>query len=308
MGKSIKSPSTRHFQRAPSPLSCVHSDLMGPISPASLGGKKYIMTFIDDYTRYSMVYFLESKDEAFKSFEHFKTWFESRTEHRVLKLKSDRGGEYSSTEFLNFLKEEAIDIERGPANRPTSNGVAERYNRTILSKMRAQLHQSGLPLKFWAELAQYTCLQINHSPTVALEHKTPHDMMKSHLTSHLHPFSVGRLKPFGCLAYVHAKPTRKLQPTARRMIFLGLEPGSKASRLWDPSTRRVVISSDVRFDECTFPAKQLIFSPTENDIGQAFPDSLFDMSGFSLPTMAQSNEATHLDEPPSFDLPILNEF
>lgn len=241
-----------------------------------------------------MVYFLESKDEAFESFKHFKLWFESLTEHRILKLKSDRGGEYSSSAFLDFLKKEAIDVERGPANRPTSNGVAERYNRTILSKMRAQLFQSGLPLKFWAELAQYTCLQINHSPTVALDHDTPHDRMKTHLTSHLHPFSIQRLKPFGCLAYVHFKPDRKVQPPAKRMIFIGLEPGSKAFRLWDPSTRRVVISADVKFGELQFPAKQPSFFPSENEIGQTFPDSLFDMSILNFPIVPQTDEVTNI--------------
>lgn len=127
---------------------------MGSITPSSIGGKKYIITFIDDHTRFCKIYFLSSKDEAFSAFKHYKIWFESRVKHKILKLKSDRGGEYSSTAFLNMLHTEGIDIERGPANRPTSNGVAERYNRTLISKMRTQLLQSGLPLRFWAELAQ----------------------------------------------------------------------------------------------------------------------------------------------------------
>lgn len=231
MGKSIKSPRTHSFHRSPSILNCIHSDLVGPIAPASLGGKKYMMTFIDDFTWYNSVYFLATKDEAFKAFQHYKLWIEARTHAKVLKLKSDRGGEYSSTKFLTFLKDCAIDIERGPAERPTSNGVSERFNRTLLSKMRAQLYQSGLPLHFWAELVLYTSLQINCSPTIALQHQIPLNVFSKQLDSHEHPFNFKRLKTFGCLAYVHTKTRTKLGPTAKRMIFVGLEPGSNAYRL-----------------------------------------------------------------------------
>lgn len=99
------------------------------------------MNFIDDSTQFNCIYLLQTKSEAFEAVKHFQTWVENNTDHKILKLKSDRGGEYSSTEFLDHLNELAIDMERGPANRPTSNGVAERFNRTLLGKMRAQFVQ-----------------------------------------------------------------------------------------------------------------------------------------------------------------------
>lgn len=141
LGKSIRAPTTSPFHRSTIPLACIHSDLLGPINPESKGKKKYIMSFIDDATRFNFIYLLGSKHEAFRAFKHFQKWVENNTAFKVLKLKSDRGGEYSSTKFLNHLNESAIDIKRGPANRPTTNGVAERFNRTLLGRMRTQLLQ-----------------------------------------------------------------------------------------------------------------------------------------------------------------------
>lgn len=161
MGKTTRASTTSSFHRSKMPLACVHSDLLRPIGPASRGGKKYIMTFIDDFTRYNFIYLLSAKSEAFKAFLHFQRWVESNTGFKILKLKSDKGGEYSSSEFLTHLHDLAIDIERGPANRPTANGVSERFNRTLLGRLRTQFEQSGLPLFLWGELVMYSGLQMN---------------------------------------------------------------------------------------------------------------------------------------------------
>lgn len=295
MGKATRSPSTRPLTRSTRILACVHSDLVGPISPSSLGGKKYFMTFIDDCTRYNCVYFLKSKDEAFSAFQHFQKWIEARTGEQILKLKSDRGGEYTSTAFEEYLHRHAIDAERGPAHRPTTNSVAERFNRTIISKMRAQLSQSGLPLYLWAELCLYTSLQINCSSTVSLDHRSPLESFRDHITSHQHPFNPKRLKPFGCLAYMYNRDHGKLEPTARRMIFVGLEPGSNAYRLWDKKTRKIVVSSDVTFDEQDFPAKHPEHSPSHQTISSAFPDDLFTPDVLRFPTV--SPDTTPADPP-----------
>lgn len=257
------------------PLACVHSDLLGPITPSSIGGKKYIMSFIDDFSRFGALYFLRSKDEAFSAFQHFQSWVEPNTGFKILKFKTDRGGEYSSTEFLKYLRDHAIDIERGPARRPTANSVAERYFRTLLACIRTQFVQSGLPLSLWAELAAYCCLQLNCSPTVALDDDTPLSVFQSHCKGHVHPLRPNRFKPFGCLAYVHNQDAKKLAPTAKRMIFVGLEAGSNAARLWDRTTGKILISSNVTFDESVFPARSEDKSPTTQQLDDFFSDTLF---------------------------------
>jgi transposase InsO family protein len=195
---------------------------------------KYILTFIDDHTRYSRVYLLKSKDQTFESFKQYKALMENKTGRKILKLKSDRGGEYSSTKFLDYLKQGGIEIERGPANRPMADSVSERYNLTLLSKMRSQLIHSGLPLYLWGELAIYSCLQINCSPSAALQHQSPMEVFESMLPGHIHPFDTDRLKPFGSLCFAMDRSKKsKVAPVARRFIFVGLEEGAQAACLLD---------------------------------------------------------------------------
>lgn len=216
---------------------------------------KYILTFIDDNTRINCIFLLKSKDQTFESFRQYKAWIEKRTNREIHKLKSDRGGEYSSSEFLKCLRDMGIEVERGPAYRPQANSVAERFNRTLLGKMRSQLYQSGLPLFLWGEAAMYTSLQINLSPTKALDFKCPVDVFKSQINTHIHPFDIDRLKPFGCLALAHDRdPSTKVSPVAKRFIFVGLEHNARAARLWDKGSRKVMITGDVKYMEDLFPA------------------------------------------------------
>lgn len=228
------------------------------------------MTFIDDFTRYNFVYLLSAKSEAFKAFLHFQRWVESNSGFKILKLKSDRGGEYSSTEFLTHLRDLAIDIKRGPANRPTANSVSERFNRTLIGRLRTQFEQSGLPLFLWGELVMYSALQINLSPSVAIDLATPYSLFTPHLTGHHHPLKPARFRPFGCLGYVLDVHASKLKPVAQRMFFVGLEPGSNAYRFWDTVHSKVVVSVDAKFDESTFPARGDRLSPSASVVASTF--------------------------------------
>lgn len=116
MGKLSQSPKTSPFHRSSHLLDVVHSDLMGPISPQTKLGARYIMTFIDNHTRHNVCYLLKSKDEAFNKFKQYKAMIEKQTQRSIVKLKTDRGGEYSSDEFIKYLQEEGIQVERGPAH------------------------------------------------------------------------------------------------------------------------------------------------------------------------------------------------
>jgi len=72
----------------------------------TLGGNVYFMTFIDDYSRKTWVYFLKNKSEAFEKFEEFKALAEKQSGHFIKVLRMDKGGEYVSKEFMNFYKYE----------------------------------------------------------------------------------------------------------------------------------------------------------------------------------------------------------
>jgi transposase InsO family protein len=94
--------------RAKKPLELIHTDICGPITPISFGGRRYFITFIDDHSRKCSVYFLKEKSEAFEIFKRFKVMVKKNTGSYIKSLRSDRGGEYLSTIFKNFYEEHGI--------------------------------------------------------------------------------------------------------------------------------------------------------------------------------------------------------
>ena len=105
MGKSTIRPysSKTVGSRSTIPLGRIHSDLMGPSHVQSLSGKRYICTFLDDHTHRAATYFLANKSDAFAAFKEFKTLVETQIGKKILCLRTDRGGEYHSNEFNEFM-------------------------------------------------------------------------------------------------------------------------------------------------------------------------------------------------------------
>ena len=169
-----------------------------------------------------------------------------RTCGRQLKvLRSDNGGEYTSRQFAEYLKSEGVRHELSVPKTPQQNGVAERSNRTLMEMTRAMLSESKLPQSLWAESLSTATYLRNRSPTKAVKGKTPHEAY------HGKKPDVGHLRVFGCTAYAHvAKDERKkLDMTARRCVLVGYGTEVKGYRLYDPSSRKVFYSRDVRFNE-----------------------------------------------------------
>ena len=100
-GKGHREPFPKESKwRAKEPLELIHSDLCGPMQTASLGGNKYFITFIDDFSRMCWVYFLRNKFETFHVFKKFKVMVELQSGYHVKRLRTDRGREYISADFL----------------------------------------------------------------------------------------------------------------------------------------------------------------------------------------------------------------
>lgn len=116
--------------RATKQLELIHSDICGPISPESHSNKRYVLTFIDDYSRKLWVYFLNEKSETFTMFRSFKSMVEKESGLCICGLRTDRGGEFNSKEFTDFCRLEGIKRQLTTADTPQQNGVAERKNRT----------------------------------------------------------------------------------------------------------------------------------------------------------------------------------
>lgn len=226
-------------------LGLVHSDVCGKMSAQSLGGAEYFLTFIDDKTRYMWVYVLRRKNQVFEQFLEWKALVKKSTGRKLKVLCTDNGGEYTSTEFERYLRSEGVRHELAVPKTPEQNGVAERMNRTVVETVQSMLADAKLPSKFWAEALSTAVYLRNRSPTKAVDRMTPFEAWMGEKPK------VDHLRIFGCAAYAHVAKDerRKLDPKARKCIFLGYGTETKGYRLYDPERRRVFYSRDVLFNE-----------------------------------------------------------
>lgn len=160
-------------------------------------------------------------------------------------LRTDRGGEFNSNEFTNFCAKHGIRRQLTVAYIPQQNGVAERKNRTIMNMVRCMLTEKKLPKTLWAEAVNWSVHVLNRSPTLAVSNTTPEEAW-----SKIKP-SVSHFRIFGCTAYVHIPDNQrtKLDEKSFKCIFLGVSEESKAYRLFDPKSKKIIISRDVKFEE-----------------------------------------------------------
>uniref|UniRef100_A0ACD5U8P7 Uncharacterized protein n=1 Tax=Avena sativa TaxID=4498 RepID=A0ACD5U8P7_AVESA len=230
--------------RAAEPLELVHADLCGPITPATIGGKRYFLLMVDNHSRYMWLTLLKTKGEAAAAIRRFQAEAQKESKRPLRVLRTDRGGEFTATEFADWCSAHDITRHLTAPYSPQQNGVVERRNQTIVGATRCMLKAMNVPAEFWGEAATAAVFILNRSMTKSLEGKTPYAGW------HGSKPAVHYLRVFGCTAY--AKETRpglkKLDDRSHPMVMLGYEPGSKAYRLFDP-VKKLHVSRDVIFDE-----------------------------------------------------------
>jgi hypothetical protein len=211
----------------------------------SLSGCEYYLTFIDDYSRKTWIYFLKAKSEVFTRFQVFRALVENQSGKKIKVLRSDNGGEYSSRQFVDFCAQHGSRRQMTVPYNPQQNGVAERKNRAITGAARSMLHDQSLPLYLWAEACATAVYLQNRSPHRILGKMTPEEAFTGRRPD------VEHIRIFGCLTFSHVPSKRrtKLDPTAQQGILVGYSEVSKACRIYIPPLRRVVVSRDVRFEE-----------------------------------------------------------
>lgn len=246
MGKQNRDIIPKESQwRSTQVLQLVHTDICGPIYPVSEGGKRYVINFIDDYSRKCWTYFLSEKSETFKIFKEFKAATERKTGHKLICLRSDRGGEYNSKEFDEYCREYGIKRQLTAAYTPQQNGITERKNQSIMNMTRCMLLEMSIPRKFWPKATQYAVYILNRSPSKALNNITPEEKWSKWKPS------VGHLRVFGSIAYALVPYQRriKLDEKSTKCVMFGISRESKAYRLYCLETKRIINSKDVHFDE-----------------------------------------------------------
>lgn len=226
-------------------LDLVHSDLCGPFDTLTPSGNRYILSLIDDFSRYCKIYFLKKKSEACSCIKEFVKFCQTQFQKTIKTLRSDRGGEYLSTELKVFLEANGIRHQLSATQCPQQNGVAERKNRYVVEMCRCLLFQSGLEKKYWAEAINTAVYIENRLGVKHNGHITPHEKWfgKKPILNYF--------KTFGSKAYVYdTNPQRKkLDKKCKELIFVGYSEESKAYRFLDVESDSIIVSRNAKFEE-----------------------------------------------------------
>ncbi|KAL8146548.1 hypothetical protein AgCh_004323 [Apium graveolens] len=143
------------------PYHLLHVDLFGPVNVMSIAKKKYALVIVDEFTRYTWVYFLHTKNEtASILIDHVKQ-LDKMVKDSVKILRSDNGTEFKNLIMEEFCKNHGIKQEFSAPGTPQQNGVVERKNRTLIEAARTMLEEAKLPTYFWAEGVQTACFTQN---------------------------------------------------------------------------------------------------------------------------------------------------
>ncbi|GJY72006.1 retrovirus-related pol polyprotein from transposon TNT 1-94 [Tanacetum coccineum] len=253
MGKSKKKPhKPKSEDTNQEKLYLLHMDLCGPMRVASVNGKKYILVIVDDYSRFTWVKFLRSKDEAPDFIIKFLKMIQLRLKVPVRRIRTDNGTEFVNQTLREYYEKVGISHETSVARSPQQNGVVERQNHTLIEAARTMLIYAKALLFLWAEAVATACYTQNRS-IIRLRHgKTPYELLHDKLPD-LSFFHV-----FGALCYPtnDSENLGKLQPKADIGIFIGYAPTKKAFRIYNRRTRRIIETIHVDFDELTAMASK----------------------------------------------------
>ncbi|CAI7729621.1 unnamed protein product [Closterium sp. NIES-54] len=227
---------------AKAPLDEVVMDVVGPLKLGAAGAE-YFLTIVDVYTRMTWVYVLSKKSDVAETVKTDWLWMVERQQDRLVKaIRTDRGGEFLSKEFSLWLKKNGIRHSRTMPYSPAMNGIVERANRTITETARGLLIEAGLPEYFWPDAVRSACVAKNRALThVGADKWVPYVEWIGRKPK------VDMLRVFGCMCMAlvpkHLRHN-KLGAKAIWAVHLGMAQNSKGWLLWDPVTKKFLVSRD----------------------------------------------------------------
>nr|GFA61596.1 retrotransposon protein, putative, unclassified [Tanacetum cinerariifolium] len=223
----------------------------------SINGKKCILVIVDDYSRFTWVKFLRSKDESLDFIIKFLKMIQVRLKVPVRCIRTDNGTEFVNQTLCEYYEEVGISHETSVARSPQQNGVVERRNRTLIEAARTMLIYAKAPLFLWAEAVVTACYTQNRSIIRLRHEKTPYELLHNKLPD------LSFLYVFGALCYTtnDSENLGKVQPKADIWIFIGYAPTKKAFQIYNRRTRRIVETIHVDFDELTVMASEQSMEP-----------------------------------------------
>jgi hypothetical protein len=224
------------------PIELIHTDIAGPYIK-SLNQKRYIITFIDDYTRALFIYPIATKGEAIDKLQHLYNKLEANLGLKIARIRADNAGEFKSIKWTEFTKEKGIITEPTVPYSPEQNGIAERYNRTILSHARAVISAKRIPLKLWPWIFESIGYIINRVYSKPIN-KTPYEALLGSKPD------ISNIRILGSLIYRLIPKERrgsKLEPLTESGILIGYK--STNYQVYIPETDAIRIIRDIKILE-----------------------------------------------------------
>ncbi|WJX78348.1 hypothetical protein P8452_61580 [Trifolium repens] len=227
------------------PLELLHIDLFGPVSTASINGKKYGLVIVDDYSRWTWVKFLRVKDDAYDVFTIICTQVQSEKSLMIFKIRSDHGGEFENEPFATYCEDHGIVHEFSAPRTPQQNGVVERKNKSLQEMARTMMHETKLAKHFLAEVVNTTCYIQNRIYIRPILNKTTYELFRGRKPN------ISYFHQFGCTCYIldNKAYKRKFDAKACKRIFIGYSERLKAYRVYNFETNTVKESIHVTFDD-----------------------------------------------------------
>lgn len=260
-GKQTREPfSAREGRQSKEVLELVHSDVCGPVTPVGINGEKYFVSFIDDCSRFTVIFLMRSKDQVAEKFREYEAIASAKFGRGISRFRCDNGGEYKSRAFTDFCKQKGIVIEWTVPYTPEQNGTSERMNRTLVEKTRSMLEDSGVNKRLWGPAVQTAAFLANRSPASAIDSKkTPFEIWNGQKPD------VKRLRVFGADVYVHIPKEcrKKLDAKSWRGTFVGYT--TNGYRIWNPVRKEIVTARDVIFVEERDRSVQQVNEDSGND-------------------------------------------
>jgi hypothetical protein len=246
MTKKVRLVNRVASERSVRPLARVFSDFWGPYRVPAISGDKYMLTFTDDYTRKSWIALTINRASLPYEFARWKAFVERESGFKLVAVRADNASEYKSLGNTSMAAE-GIALELTTPYTPWQNGPSERLNRALITMARSMLLEAKLPHRFWGLAVQAACYLRNRMP-IGPDGKSPEEAFTGRRPSTRH------LRTFGCIAYADVPSVirAKLDPTARKTIFVGYMPTSKQYKLYDPVTKAMLVSTSPTFEEDKF--------------------------------------------------------
>nr|GEV24912.1 retrovirus-related Pol polyprotein from transposon TNT 1-94 [Tanacetum cinerariifolium] len=225
-------------------------DLCGPMRIACINGKRYVLVIVDDYSRYTWVHFLRSKDEAPEVIIKFLKRIKVLLQSPVIIIRIDNGTKFKNQVLKDYFDTVGISHQMYSVRTPQQNGVVERRNRTLVEAARTILIFSRSPLFLWAEAIATVCFTQNRSIIHRRFNKTPYELINGK------KMDISFLHVFGALCYPknNREDIGKLGAKGNIGFFIGYSADSCAYRIYNQRIKKIMKTMNVSFDELSVMA------------------------------------------------------